>query len=256
MDHCVMETEKIKNLLNRLKNGETDLEQTLDTLKHLPFEDMGFAKVDHHRALRTGYPEVVFCQGKTYEQVEKIYDSLRKHNENVLLTRAEPGLFDHLHKMDPRLVYNNLGRTISLETQIRERCGSVLIISAGTADIPVAEEAAVTASLSGAKVERLYDCGVAGIHRLLAQNEKIQSARCIVAVAGMEGALPSVVGGLAPCPVIAVPTSVGYGSHLGGIAPLFTMLNSCAPNITVVNIDNGFGAGFCAAMINKSSLDR
>lgn len=256
MDHRVMETEKIKNLLNRFKNGETDLEQTLDTLKHLPFEDMGFAKVDHHRALRTGYPEVVFCQGKTYEQVEKIYDSLRKHNENVLLTRAEPELFDHLHKMDPRLVYNELGRTISLETRLREKCGSVLVICAGTADIPVAEEAAVTASLSGAKVERLYDCGVAGIHRLLAQNEKIQSARCIVAVAGMEGALPSVVGGLAPCPVIAVPTSVGYGSHLGGIAPLFTMLNSCAPNITVVNIDNGFGAGFCAAMINKSSLDR
>jgi NCAIR mutase (PurE)-related protein len=246
-----METDKIEQLLNRFKNGETNLEQTLETLKHLPFEDLGFAKVDHHRALRTGYPEVVFCQGKTHEQVEKIYDALRQHNENVLLTRAEPELFEHLQKIDSRLVYNEHGRTITLEAEPRKKCGSVLIITAGTADIPVAEEAAVTASLSGAKVERLYDCGVAGIHRLLAQNEKIQAARCIVAVAGMEGALPSVVGGLAPCPVIAVPTSVGYGSHLGGLAPLFTMLNSCAPNITVVNIDNGFGAGFCAAMINK-----
>ena len=246
-----MEIDKLEKLLNRFKNGETDLVQTLETLKHLPFEDMGFAKVDHHRALRTGYPEVVFCQGKTHEQVEKIYLALEKQNENVLMTRAEPALFARLEKIDRRLVYNELGRTITLEQEDREKTGSVLIISAGTADIPVAEEAAVTASISGANVERLYDCGVAGIHRLLAQNEKIQQARCIVAVAGMEGALPSVVGGLAPCPVIAVPTSIGYGSHLNGMAPLFTMLNSCAPNITVVNIDNGFGAGFSAAMINN-----
>lgn len=246
-----MQIEKIEQLLNRYKNGETNLEQALQTLKQLPFEDMGFAKVDHHRALRTGYPEVVFCQGKTREQVEKIYQSLEKHNDNILLTRAEPELFTHLQGVDDRLVYNELGRTITLEVKEREKTGLVLVISAGTADIPVAEEAAVTASLSGAKVERIYDAGVAGIHRLLAHHEKIQTARCIVAVAGMEGALPSVVGGLAPCPVIAIPTSVGYGSHLNGLAPLFTMLNSCAPNITVVNIDNGFGAGFCAAMINR-----
>ncbi|MEN7974031.1 MAG: nickel pincer cofactor biosynthesis protein LarB [Verrucomicrobiota bacterium] len=248
-----MEVDKLETLLNRFKNGETDLEQTLDTLKHLPFEEMGFAKIDHHRALRTGYPEVVFCQGKTHEQVEKIFQALEKHNDNILLTRAEPELFSRLQKIDGRLIYNELGRTITLETEEREKPGSVLVISAGTADIPVAEEAAVTASISGAAVERIYDAGVAGIHRLLAHNEKIQQARCIVCVAGMEGALPSVVGGLAPCPVIAVPTSVGYGSHLGGIAPLFTMLNSCAPNITVVNIDNGFGAGFSAAMINKGN---
>jgi NCAIR mutase (PurE)-related protein len=247
-----MEIEKLEQLLNQFKAGETDLTQTLDTLKQLPFEDMGFAKIDHHRALRTGYPEVVFCQGKTHEQVEKIYQALEKHNNNLLLTRAEPDLFSRLQKIDNRLVYNELGRTITLEKEPREKTGSVLIISAGTADIPVAEEAAVTASISGANVERLYDCGVAGIHRLLAQNEKIQKARCIVAVAGMEGALPSVVGGLAPCPVIAVPTSIGYGSHLNGMAPLLTMLNSCAPNITVVNIDNGFGAGFSAAMINST----
>ncbi len=246
-----MQIDKLEKLLNHFKNGETDLKQTLDTLKQLPFEDMGFAKVDHHRALRTGYPEVVFCQGKTHEQVKKIFQSLEKHNDNILLTRAEPELFSRLQKVNDRLVYNELGRTITLETKEREKTGHVLVISAGTADIPVAEEAAVTASISGAKVERIYDVGVAGIHRLLAHNETIQQARCIVAVAGMEGALPSVVGGLAPCPVIAVPTSVGYGSHLNGLAPLFTMLNSCAPNITVVNIDNGFGAGFSAAMINK-----
>ncbi len=246
-----MEKNRLEQLLLRFKSGETDLGQTLDMLKHLPFEDMGFAKIDHHRALRTGYPEVVFCQGKTYEQVEKIFLALEKHNGNILLTRAEPELYTRLQNIDDRLVYNELGRTITLEQTGREKKGSVLVISAGTADIPVAEEAAVTASISGAEVERLYDCGVAGIHRLLAHNEKIQQARCIVAVAGMEGALPSVVGGLAPCPVIAVPTSVGYGSHLNGIAPLFTMLNSCAPNITVVNIDNGFGAGFSAAMINN-----
>ena len=247
-----MEIDKLKLLLNSFKEGSTDLEQTLKTLKQLPFEDMGFAKVDHHRALRTGYPEVVFCQGKTHEQVEKIYQSLEKQNDNILMTRAEPELFARLQKLDDRLIYNELGRTITLETNPREKTGLVLIISAGTADIPVAEEAAVTASISGANVERIYDAGVAGIHRLLAHTERIQQARCIVAVAGMEGALPSVVGGLAPCPVIAVPTSVGYGSHLGGIAPLLTMLNSCAPNITVVNIDNGFGGGFSAAMINKN----
>ena len=245
-----MEIDKLTQMLNRFKAGETDLEQALAILKQLPFEDLGFAKVDHHRALRTGYPEVVFCQGKTHEQVEKIYQSLERHNGNILMTRAEPDLFSRLHKVDDRLIYNELGRTITLEKEPREKTGSVLVISAGTADIPVAEEAAVTASISGAKVERIYDVGVAGIHRLLAHNNQIQHARCIVAVAGMEGALPSVVGGLAPCPVIGVPTSVGYGSHLNGMAPLLTMLNSCAPNITVVNIDNGFGAGFSAAMIN------
>jgi len=246
-----METNRLEQLLNSFKTGGTNLEQTLDTLKQLPFEEMGFAKVDHHRALRTGYPEAVFCQGKTHEQVEKIFQALAKHNDNILLTRAEPELYSKLREIDDRLVYNELGRTITLEATDREKIGSVLVISAGTADIPVAEEAAVTASISGANVERIYDAGVAGIHRLLAHAEKIQQARCIVSVAGMEGALPSVVGGLAPCPVIAVPTSVGYGSHLGGLAPLFTMLNSCAPNITVVNIDNGFGAGFSAAMINR-----
>lgn len=249
-----MEISTLEQLLHRFKNGETDLAQTLATLKQLPFEDLGFAKVDHHRALRTGYPEVVFCQGKTPPQVEQIFQALEKHNNNILLTRAGPELFSRLLELDNRLVYNEEGRTITLEKVPREKTGSVLVITAGTADIPVAEEAAVTASISGANVERIYDAGVAGIHRLLAHNKQIQNARCIVAVAGMEGALPSVVGGLAPCPVIAVPTSVGYGSHLNGLTPLFTMLNSCSPNITVVNIDNGFGAGFSAAMINAGVI--
>ena len=247
-----MEIDKLEALLTQFKNGDTDMAATLASLKDLPFEDMGFAKVDHHRALRTGYPEVVFCQGKTHEQVEKIFQSLEKRNDNILMTRAEPELFQRLEKIDSRLRYNDLGRTIVLEKEERKKEGCVLVISAGTADIPVAEEAYETASISGANVERLYDCGVAGIHRLLAQNEKIQQARAIVAVAGMEGALASVVGGLAPCPVIAVPTSVGYGCHMNGLAPLMTMLNSCAPNITVVNIDNGFGAGFNAAMVNAT----
>jgi NCAIR mutase (PurE)-related protein len=246
-----MEVDKLEALLTQFKNGEADMAETLSTLKRLPFEDMGFAKVDHHRALRTGYPEVVFCQGKTHDQVEKIFQALAPHNDAILMTRAEPELFAHMTKVEARLRYNELGRTIILERTEKKKTGGVLVITAGTADIPVAEEAFETASISGAKVERIYDAGVAGIHRLLAHTEKIQQARCIVCVAGMEGALPSVVGGLAPCPVIAVPTSVGYGSHLNGLAPLFTMLNSCAPNITVVNIDNGFGAGFCAAMINN-----
>jgi len=247
-----MEVEKITRLLNAYKEGSADLNQTLEALKYLPFEDMGFAKVDHHRALRTGYPEVVFCQGKTHDQVLKIFQSLKKQNTSILLTRVEPDLFPKLRKIEERLQYNELGRIATLEKEQHGRTGSVLVISAGTADIPVAEEAAVTADVSGARVTRIYDAGVAGIHRLLAYNNLIQQARCIVAVAGMEGALPSVVGGLAPCPVIAVPTSVGYGSHFNGLAPLFTMLNSCSPNITVVNIDNGFGAGFCAAMINAT----
>jgi NCAIR mutase (PurE)-related protein len=227
------------------------VDEALESLRRLPFEQMGFATVDHHRALRTGFPEIVFCQGKTPEQVEKIYAALEKQNDTLLLTRAQPDLFSRLHKIDNRLVYNELGRTIALEKNPCKKSGSVLVITAGTADIPVAEEAVVTATLAGANVERIYDAGVAGIHRLLTHHEKITNARCIIAVAGMEGALPSVIGGLAPCPVIGVPTSVGYGSHLGGLAPLFTMLNSCAPNITVVNIDNGFGAGFSAALINR-----
>ena len=245
-----MNKESLTNLLNQLKNGQIEVNEAIDKLNILPFQDLGFAKIDHHRSLRTGYSEVIFCQGKTDEQVEKIYMSLSNQNQDVLLTRAEKSLFEKLNSLDSRLRYNPLARTIVLETSEKEKTGNVLIISAGTADLPVAEEAAETAQISGANVERIYDAGVAGIHRLLAHYKSIQDARCIVTVAGMEGALPSVVGGLASCPVIAVPTSVGYGAHFNGIAPLLTMLNSCSSNITVVNIDNGFGAGFNAALIN------
>ncbi len=245
-----MNKESLTNLLHQLKNGQIEVNEAIDKLNILPFQDLGFAKIDHHRSLRTGYSEVIFCQGKTDEQVEKIYMSLSNQNQDILLTRAEKSLFEKLNSLDSRLRYNSLARTIVLETSEKEKTGNVLIISAGTADLPVAEEAAETAQISGANVERIYDAGVAGIHRLLAHYKSIQDARCIVTVAGMEGALPSVVGGLASCPVIAVPTSVGYGAHFNGIAPLLTMLNSCSSNITVVNIDNGFGAGFNAALIN------
>ena len=246
-----MNKESLNNLLNQLKNGQIEVNEAIDKLNILPFQDLGFAKIDHHRSLRTGYSEVIFCQGKTDEQVEKIYMSLSNQNQDILLTRAEKSLYEKLNSLDSRLRYNSLARTIVLETSEKEKTGNVLIISAGTADLPVAEEAAETAQISGANVERIYDAGVAGIHRLLAHYKSIQDARCIVTVAGMEGALPSVVGGLASCPVIAVPTSVGYGAHFNGIAPLLTMLNSCSSNITVVNIDNGFGAGFNAALRNS-----
>lgn len=245
-----MKKESLTKLLNQLKNGQIEVDEAIDKLNILPFQDLGFAKIDHHRSLRTGYSEVIFCQGKTDEQVEKIYMSLSNQNPDILLTRAEKSLFEKLNSLDSRLRYNSLARTIALETSEKEKTGNVLIISAGTADLPVAEEAAETAQISGANVERIYDAGVAGIHRLLSHYKSIQDARCIVTVAGMEGALPSVVGGLASCPVIAVPTSIGYGAHFNGIAPLLTMLNSCSSNITVVNIDNGFGAGFNAALIN------
>jgi len=245
-----MDRNKIIELLENVKQGTVQINEAIEQLRKLPFDDLGFAKIDHHRALRTGHPEVVFCQGKTDDQVEKIYQSLADCHADILLTRAETSLYERLFQIDNRLRYNALARTIILETSENPKTGKVLIISAGTADLPVAEEAAETAQISGANVERIYDAGVAGIHRLLAHCETIQAARSIVTVAGMEGALPSVVGGLAACPVIAVPTSVGYGAHLNGLAPLLTMLNSCASNITVVNIDNGFGAGYNAALIN------
>jgi len=245
-----MDRDKIITLLEDVKNGTIETAEAVEKLRSLPFQELDFAKIDHHRSLRTGHPEVIFCQGKAPEHVEKIYQNMAENNADILLTRADKDLFDRLYKIDSRLRYNELARTILLETSQREKTGHVLIISAGTADLPVAEEAAETAQISGARIEKIYDAGVAGIHRLLAYTETIQQARCIVTVAGMEGALPSVVGGLAACPVIAVPTSVGYGAHLQGLAPLLTMLNSCSSNITVVNIDNGFGAGFNAALIN------
>lgn len=246
-----MDINHLNNLLDQFKNNQIDKDAVLDKLKALPFEDLNFAKIDHHRAIRTGFPEVIFCQGKTDKQILEIFKSLSNKNDNILLTRVESSTYQKLKKMDDRLRYNKDGKVVLLESNKRKKIGQILIISAGTADMPIAEEAAETAQICGAKIERIYDAGVAGIHRLLSQYQKIQKARCIVVIAGMEGALPSVVGGLASCPIIAVPTSVGYGAHFDGLAALLTMLNSCASNITVVNIDNGFGAGFNASLINK-----
>lgn len=246
-----MEKENLIKILDDFKGNKINIEKALKKLKCLPFEDLGFAKVDHHRALRSGFPETVFCQGKTISQIIKIFKSLEKNNNNILLTRANEKIFRKLKKLNKRLEYNKAARTIILENKKTGKKGNVLIMCAGTADIPVAEEAAVTAEITGSNVERVYDVGVAGIHRLLANKEKIFNANCIIAIAGMEGALASVIGGLASCPVIAVPTSIGYGASLNGLAPLLTMLNSCSPNVAVVNINNGFGAGYIASLINK-----
>jgi NCAIR mutase (PurE)-related protein len=246
-----MDQELLKELLKQYKNNEITLDDMLDKLKDLPFEDLGFAKVDHHRAIRKGFPEVVYCPGKTLEQIQAIFKSLIDKNKNILLTRASEEIFQALKKLDKEVQYNHHARIVYVEKEQREKIGSVLIVCGGTSDIPVAEEAALTAELMGAKVTKLFDVGVAGIHRLLHHKDKVFSANVIVSIAGMEGALASVVAGLAPCPVIAVPTSIGYGANFGGLSALLTMLNSCAPNVAVVNIDNGFGGGLMAALINK-----
>lgn len=245
-----MDQEYLEKLLKEFKEDKVSIENVLGKLKKLPFEDLGYAKVDHHRALRKGFPEVVFCPGKTIEQIIGIFKALSERNENVLLTRANDEIYAELKKIDKDVEYNSQARLVYLNKKQREPQGLLLIICGGTADIPVAEEAALTAELMGSKVERIYDAGVAGIHRLLHYKDKLFEANAIVAIAGMEGALPSVVAGLAPCPVIAVPTSVGYGANMGGISALLTMLNSCAPNVAVVNIDNGFGGGLMGGLIN------
>jgi len=248
-----MEKEKIIKLLADVKAKRISVNDAFEKLRHLPYEDLGFAKIDHHRLMRTGLPEVVFCQGKTLEQVITIFKSLSKKNKTVLLTRADEKIFKNIRKINRKVIYNPLARTISLEAKRAEKKGLVAVVCAGTADIPVAEEAAVTASVFGSRVEKVYDVGVAGIHRLLDCFDRIAASRCIIVIAGMDGVLPSVIGGLSRCPIIAVPTSVGYGANFNGIAPLLTMLNSCAPNVSVVNINNGFGAGYIASIINRMS---
>ena len=248
-----MEKEKIIKLLADVKAKRISVNDAFEKLRHLPYEDLGFAKIDHHRLMRTGLPEVVFCQGKTLEQIIAIFKSLSKENKTVLLTRADEKIFKNIRKINRKVIYNPLARTISLEAKRAEKKGLVAVVCAGTADIPVAEEAAVTASVFGSRVEKVYDVGVAGIHRLLDCFDRIAASRCIIVIAGMDGVLPSVIGGLSRCPIIAVPTSVGYGANFNGIAPLLTMLNSCAPNVSVVNINNGFGAGYIASIINRMS---
>lgn len=248
-----MNVENLTSLLEQVKSGEIEVSDALQSLRSLPFEDLGFSKVDHHRQLRTGYPEVIFCEGKTESHIAQISERILNAGHPLLATRATPEMFDAVKTINPKAQYNELGRTITVPQSDSEGVPGILIISAGTSDLPVAEEAADTVLMMGCSPERLYDVGVAGLHRLLSNHEKLLNARVIIVIAGMEGALPSVVGGLVDCPVIAVPTSVGYGASFGGLAALLGMLNSCASGVTVVNIDNGFGAGYSAALINRLS---
>ncbi len=243
--------ERLKEILEGVRDGKTDIEAALSELRHLPFEDIQFAVVDHHRSLRQGAPEVIYCEGKTPAQIRAIAERMLAKRSDVLATRADREAYKALKNLDRRARYNELARAVVIEHKKRPPTeGLVLIASAGTTDIPVAEEAAVTAQTLGSTVETMYDVGVSGIHRLLSRKESLVSARVIVVAAGMDGALASVVGGLVDKPVIAVPTSVGYGASFGGVAALLTMLNSCAPGVAVMNIDNGFGAGFLAHRIN------
>jgi len=243
--------ERLRELLQQIKSGETTIDEAIERLRHLPFEDLEFAKLDTHRELRKGFPEAVYSPGKTPEQVTAIMKRLVEHGQTALATRASRDVYDAVRAELPQAEYREAARMIVVRAPGREQQDDavVLVISAGTADQAVAEEAAVTAETMGCRVERLYDVGVAGIHRLLGHTNRMASARAIVVVAGMEGALASVVGGLARAPVIAVPTSVGYGASFGGIGALLTMLNTCASGVAVVNIDNGYGAGYLAGLI-------
>lgn len=246
-----MDRSQIEALLNDVSAGSTSVAAALERLRNLPFEDLGFAKLDHHRALRTGMPEVIFAESKTPAQAAAIFARMAKAGGNVLATRASREVYETVIGAEPRAEFNETARAITLkQSDAPAGKGIVGVICAGTSDLPVAEEAAVTARLMGNTVELVADVGVAGIHRLLAQQKMLQSARVLIVCAGMEGALPTVVGGLVNAPVIAVPTSVGYGASLGGIAALLGMLNTCAPNVSVVNIDNGFGAACIASLIN------
>ena len=244
---------ELKKILEYVKNNELDIDSALEILKDLPYEDLGYAHIDHHRSIRNGYPEVIYCKGKSDEHILGIIDRMNKKNTNILGTRCRKETFEKIIKIYPNAEYEELSQILKIKNEeIKEQGkGKILIVTGGTSDIPVADEAYFTAEFFGNKVERLYDVGVAGIHRLLSNRNIIEEARVIVAVAGMEGALPSVVGGLVDVPVIAVPTSVGYGANFDGLAPLLAMLNSCASGISVVNIDNGFGAGYLASIINK-----
>ena len=251
-----MRAEQIESLLAEVAAGRLTPKAALDRLRHLPFEDLPFARIDHHRSLRQGQPEVVFCEGKTPDQVTAICERLEAVDGMFLGTRASEAVAARLRDRFPRMLWNPLARTVHLPPAERPQrapvTGSILVVSAGTSDLPIAEEAAVVAEAFGHAVERLVDVGVAGMHRLLAAGEQLQKARVVIVVAGMEGALPSVVGGLVSAPVIAVPTSVGYGASFGGLAALLAMLNSCAAWVTVVNIDNGFGAAAAASRICRS----
>ena len=247
-----MDQTQLRELLRNIKEGSVDVDAAMERMKSLPFEDLGFAKVDHHRALRHGMPEVIFGKGKTPDQVASIAAALLARASNVLITRASPEAAERIRAdhADARYYPNSSTIRIQRDTTIFGK-GKIAVLCAGTSDLPVAEEAQVTAEIMGNEVDAIHDIGVAGIHRLMHHIDRIRSARVVIVCAGMEGALPSVVGGLVSVPVIAVPTSVGYGASFNGLAALLGMLNSCASNVTVVNIDNGFGAGYSASLINR-----
>jgi pyridinium-3,5-biscarboxylic acid mononucleotide synthase len=247
-----MTVKELEQLLKEVQSGNKSVTEALDSLKHFPYTDLGFARIDHHREIRTGSPEIIYCAGKTVEQVKEIFRAMSRHENNIFGTRADEKMYEAVKEILPETKYFREARIISLRKKEPEIPESTIgVITAGTSDIPVAEEAAVTAELLGNKVIRIYDAGVAGIHRLVDKLPEIRSCRVIVVIAGMEGALASVVGGLVDKPVIAVPTSIGYGANFGGVSALLAMLTSCSSGVTVVNIDNGFGAGFSASMINK-----
>ncbi len=247
-----MDPNTLRNLLQQLSDGRVDVEGTMRELRHFPCENLDFARLDHQRALRCGFAEVIFGQGKTDDQVELIFQKLAQTGTNVLATRVQPSAAERITNRYAAAEYHELARTVSLRQHPPVDCeGIVGIVAAGTSDLPVAEEARVTAELMDQRTQTFYDVGVAGLHRLLAESAELRRANVLVVAAGMEGALPSVVGGLVDAPVIAVPTSVGYGASFGGISALLSMLNSCAAGVSVVNIDNGFGAGYQAAMINR-----
>lgn len=247
-----MDNRHLIELLKKVASGEITPESAMEGLKFLPFEDMGFANIDNHRAVRTGYPETIFCQGKTSKQIADIMERLSEGNDNILATRATYDNYVEVLKKIPDAKYYEDARLIVLERNpLPKQEMSIAVVTAGTADIPVAEEAALTAEILGNTVDRIYDVGVAGIHRLFAKLDRIRAANVVIVVAGMEGALASVVGGLVDRPVIAVPTSIGYGANLEGLSALLSMLNSCANGVGIVNIDNGFGAGYLASQINR-----
>jgi hypothetical protein len=249
-----MDRQKLKLLLKQVRDGQTDLDSAVDRLKTLPFEDLGYAKIDHHRCIRNGVPEVIYCEGKTIPQIKGIVERISQHHVNILATRANQDIFDGIQEIVPDSEYHGMARIVVVKPRPVEKQGNVAVVCAGTSDLPVAEEAAVTAEVLGNRANRFYDVGVAGIHRLLGVCDELFKASVAIVVAGMEGALASVVGGLVSCPVIAVPTSVGYGASFGGLAALLCMLNSCASGVSVVNIDNGFGAGYQASLINKMAV--
>ena len=244
----------VQALLRQVKDGQMEIGEAEKLLKDLPYEDLGYAKLDHHRALRSGFGETVFCQGKPEAYLLEIFKKFYERDGEVLGTRASQEQYELVRSAVPEVTYDPISRILKVEREGKNRTGLVAVCTGGTADIPVAEEAAQTADYFGCKVDRIYDVGVAGIHRLLAQRDRLTAANCIVAVAGMEGALGTVVAGLVECPVVAVPTSVGYGASFHGLSALLTMLNSCANGISVVNIDNGYGAGYLATQINRLAV--